>query len=401
MKLFDYAYTEKQILKLLSKDQIDLFERTNATLAGGALTSIISGQPVNDFDLYFNSKSDVELFINETHENELWFIGHTSKAATYRSESHSVFNKTTNQNEPLKAQGINEPLKVQVIYGKYYQTHLDIFNDFDFTINMISYNFKTKRFNCDYKAIQHIASRKLVVNPATRFPIVSMVRIGKYEGRGYTISRREVYKLALVISRLNMQSYDDVRDQLGSMYGVNLKELFKDSGEFSIDNAIDAVDKFDFDNAENSFNTNVREFRFEFVFSDHLDLIKSLPLFKGVNYRDGKFFSDYRHSFEYRTGEIVVPHNPLDLNSGIYCSSVPNDCYMGDTLISLEPVDKSGLIYNSGDHVLKSGAKVLHVIGSKNGKNKEEKDEMVLDYLESFGYITQEQRHIVAAYFKF
>ena len=394
MELFDYAYTEKQILKLLSKDQIDLFERTNATLAGGALTSIISGQPVNDFDLYFSSKSDVELFINETHENELWFIGHTSKAATYRSGTNSVFNKTTNQNEPLK---------VQIIYGKYYQTHLDIFNDFDFTINMISYNFKNKRFNCDYKAIQHIASRKLVVNPRTRFPIVSMVRIGKYEGRGYTISKREVYKLALAISGLNMQSYDDVRDQLGSMYGVNLKDLFKDSGEFSIDNAIDAVDKFDFDKAENSFNTNAKEFKFEFMFGDHLELIKSLPLFKGVRDRDGGLFSDYKAFFEYKVGEIVVPHNPEHIGSGIYCSTRPSGCYMGNTLISLEPVDKSEVVKYSkfDDPILKSGAKVLHVIGSKSGKNNEELNEMVLDYLESFGYITNEQRHIVAAYFKF
>ncbi len=380
--MFDYAYTEKQILKLLSKDQIDLFERTNATLAGGALTSIISGQPVNDFDLYFSSKSDVELFINETHETELWFVGHTSKAATYRSGTHSVFNNTTNQSESLNVQ-VSEPLKVQIIYGKYYQTHLDIFNDFDFTINMISYNFKTKRFNCDYKAVQHIASRKLVVNPKTRFPIVSMVRIGKYEGRGYTISKREVYKLALAVSRLNMQSYEDVREQLGSMYGVNLKELFKGLDEFSIDSAVDAIDKFDFDNVESSFHTNAVDFKFEFLFSDHLDLIKSLPLFKGVKSHDNKLFSDYHNFFEYKVGEIVVPHNPDHVDSGIYCSTRPSGCYMGNTLISLEPVDNTEVDkYGKFDNpVLKSGAKVLHVIGSKSSKNHEEKDEMVLDYL--------------------
>ena len=393
--MFDYAYTEKQILKLLSEEQIDLFERTNATLAGGALTSIISGKPVNDFDLYFSSKSDVELFINETHENELWFIGHTSKAATYRSGTHSVFDKATDKNEPLK---------VQIIYGKYYQTHLDIFNDFDFTINMISYNFKTKRFNCDYKAIQHIASRKLVVNPRTRFPIVSMLRIGKYDGRGYTISKREVYKLALAISRLNMQSYDDVRDQLGSMYGVNLKELFKDSGDFSIESAIDAVDKFDFDNAENSFATNCADFKFKFLFEEHLDLLDSLPLFKGVIDNCGTLVSDFTRSFVYPIGEVVLPHNPDKVGSGIYCSNKPNSCYMGNTLIALEPVDKSEFSIKDNwnpEIVLKSGAKVLHRIGSKSGKNNEELNEMVLDYLESFGYITQEQRHIVAAYFKF
>lgn len=389
--MFDYVYVEKQIKKYVDDELFKFLSDCDATLAGGALTSIISGKPVNDLDLYFKNKQDVEKFIKESSENDIWFVGHTNKAATFRFPRCKLINPVTS---------LQEPLKVQLIYGQYYKNHLEIFNDFDFTINMISYDFKTKRFNCDYKAIQHIASRKLIFNPSTRYPITTLIRCSKYEDRGYTIAKRETYKLALAIAKLNMKSYDEVRDQLGSLYGVNLKNLFKDDVEFSLDAAIDCISEFDFDSAENEFNTNFGEFKREFFFGEHMHFLSKLPLFKGV-YRliDGRLKSYWDRSFEYEVGENAIPDNPKHPDSGIYCSKSPNGCYLGDHLIAVEPLNGDELLQQRGqssDVVLKDGVKVLDSICDKNIGNNNEK---VLDYLEAFGYITQEQRDIVLDYF--
>lgn len=148
-------------------------------------------------------------------------VGMTDKSVMY-----------TNQRAPV----------MQVIAFNVFDSPQAIFDKFDFTINMGAFCFKTGEWFFDKGFLKHIAQKVLVVNPNTDYPIISLLRAGKYEARGYTISRRETMKLALSASRLEMRSWEDAKAHLSGMYGTNVETLFKEDKDFSFELLFDKLD---------------------------------------------------------------------------------------------------------------------------------------------------------------
>lgn len=132
---------------------------------------------------------------------------------------------------------------MQVIAFGVFETPQDIFNKFDFTINMGAFCFKDESWHFDNNFLKHVAQKVLVVNPDTDYPIISLLRASKYEARGYTISRRETMKLGLSTSKLNISSWEDAKKHLSGMYGTNVETLFTESRPFSFDLLFDKLDK--------------------------------------------------------------------------------------------------------------------------------------------------------------
>jgi hypothetical protein len=216
---------EAGILKSLMDDTHDAIAEFDGIVAGGAITSVFNNTEVNDFDLYFPDAEKASRFVAALWTKEYGyhqFINCSDKSMTFVQRSSDV--------------------KCQLIYYKFFPTCQDIFNDFDFTVNMGAYSPKTGLFNLHPDFLRHNSQRTIQINPNTAYPLISVLRTAKYKERGYHTSKPQLMKLLLAISKLNLSSWKEVEEQVGGMYGYNTKDIFPVDKEYNVDAAIACLD---------------------------------------------------------------------------------------------------------------------------------------------------------------
>ena len=60
-----YKKEEYILRKSIGEELVKLFTKHNCVLAGGAITSIFSGNRINDYDIYFHTKVDLDALKEE------------------------------------------------------------------------------------------------------------------------------------------------------------------------------------------------------------------------------------------------------------------------------------------------------------------------------------------------
>lgn len=210
----------------------------HAYVAGGAVTSVFTGAKINDVDLYFKSRAAFELGVYQAYEDGLWCVAASKRAVTFAS------GKTV----------------AQLMHFDFFPTAADIFAAFDFTIVMGALDLDDLPqpayrgpliispdsthpdsgfvFHDDF--LKHNSQRFLRFNPGTRYPLASACRVLKYQQRGYTIGKGDMMKIALAVRGVRIESWDDLKDQIGGAYGD--KVAFENEHlPFSLEAAIDAL----------------------------------------------------------------------------------------------------------------------------------------------------------------
>lgn len=215
---------EKNILKRLIPKTFEILEKYNCYIAGGAITSLFTGQAINDIDIYFKDKAELFEILYKEFSGE-YIIYVSKKAITFKLSSEET---------------------IQFIYMNYYNKAQEIFDDFDFTINMGAFDIQKDKFILHEDFLKDIARKKLVINTNTAFPLVTGTRILKYQQKGYTIDNLEMTKLMLTINKKTIRSYKKLEEQLGGMYGENILELTKEDKEkkFNMNNIIDKLNHY-------------------------------------------------------------------------------------------------------------------------------------------------------------
>lgn len=217
-----FIFEKNKLYNLLGKTLIDVFKKHEVFIAGGTITSLFSNREVNDIDLYFRNERSLINFVEEIYEDSNdWVNSLTSKALLVR---------------------IND-LEVQMIHFKYFETAEDIFNTFDYTVCMGAFDFSTEEFVLHNDFMKHNSQRILKFNKNTAFPIVSLLRVQKYKEKGYNISKPEFLRVALKIMTLDIKNIDDLKEQLGGLYGINYDKIIQldENEEFSIEKVIDKI----------------------------------------------------------------------------------------------------------------------------------------------------------------
>ena len=205
---------------------IEIFKECEVTLAGGAINSLFTNSEIHDLDLYFKSKEDLFKFVYKVHKDRGFIQYHiTDKSLTFC---------------------INNVL-IQCIYFEYFNDIQDLFRSFDFTICMGAFDFKSDNFIFDKRFFKDNTSRRIVINNTTAFPIVSGIRLEKYFNKGYTIDYKEMLKLFINISKLDLKDYNTFKSQIGGMYGNSFNNCLNvnDGEEFSIDLMLDKIENLD------------------------------------------------------------------------------------------------------------------------------------------------------------
>lgn len=194
-----------------------------AFVAGGAVRSLFTNEPVNDFDVYFKTRKDFENAVAGAYDNGWWNVSTTKRAVTFSDHGGTP---------------------IQFMYFDFFESPSKIFDAFDFTIVMGAYDFVSGEFILHADFMRHNSQRFLKFHPGTRYPIASSVRVLKYLERGYTIGMGEMIKIALACRKPYIESWDDLKDQIGGSYGE--KVVVDSTEEFHIDAAISEISKDNF-----------------------------------------------------------------------------------------------------------------------------------------------------------
>ncbi|PKA40421.1 hypothetical protein CWR43_27970 [Rhizobium sullae] len=190
-----------------------------AFAAGGAVTSVFTGKPINDVDVYFKSREAFEYAVAQAYDGGSWCVSSSKRAVTFSD---------------------NGGTPQQFMHFDFFPTAQDIFNAFDFTAVMGAYDFDISEFVFHDNFLKHNSQRFLRFHPGTRYPLASAVRVLKYQDRGYTIGKGDILKIALAGRKVKIDTWEDLKDQIGGAYGEKVV-LAGEGQEFSLDAAIAAL----------------------------------------------------------------------------------------------------------------------------------------------------------------
>lgn len=212
------------------EEQANILKKYNAILAGGAITSLFTGRRINDFDMYFRTKEDAENAIHDI--NKL-----PSKRAFFTDNATSF--SFVDYHRTLKIQCINNK--------KFLGEPVDIIENFDLSINKAAYDLVSEELILTDEFIKDNTKRVLSINKYSDFPIITLHRAIKYIDRGYKLPAYEQIKLALMINKLKMESFMDLKDQLqgiDTLEFANLTDALMEvkNDEFNASIAMDLVE---------------------------------------------------------------------------------------------------------------------------------------------------------------
>ncbi len=219
---------KSELAKIMTSS--DNFQHPRAFIAGGSLTSAFTGRAINDVDFYFRSKADFQEAIQDAYDNGLWCVSATDRAVTF----------------------VTGPLVIQLMCFEFFDSPAAIFDAFDFTACMAAFDIEQQQFAFHEDFLKHAAQRYLRFHSGTRYPFGSLLRVLKYQSRGYTLSKGDLLRIVLCCHKVPLASWDDLAKAIGGQYGekVNLDE----SIPFSIDAAIQV-----FEHTEITVHTSPQE----------------------------------------------------------------------------------------------------------------------------------------------
>jgi len=217
----NYQFEKNKLYAYLGEDLVKSLKKYEVIIAGGAITSLFNNKSINDIDLYFRSDKQACEFLSEYWQDGIYVASLTKKAALF----------------------IKGELKVQMIHFRFFGDSEEIFGTFDYTVCMGAFDFKTEEFILHEDFLKHNSQRVLRFNSDTAFPIVSLIRVQKYMDKGYTISKSELIRVVLTCMNLNINTYEELKEHMGGMYGVNYDKLFEEENDedFNLQKAIDHI----------------------------------------------------------------------------------------------------------------------------------------------------------------
>jgi len=176
---------------------INLFVKNKMILAGGSIVRMLFNESPSDLDMYFKDESYVEMFLNDiadyNEKNNIYnfsLICKTSNSYTYNFHG-------------MKFQFIILPTMI-------HKNTLDLLNSFDFSVCSVGFDFEFDDFIYTEQFMKDINLKNITFNVNSLSPICSLMRLEKYQGRGFKIDNFELLKLSLSIQKLKFDTYKDV-----------------------------------------------------------------------------------------------------------------------------------------------------------------------------------------------
>lgn len=186
--------------------------KLDVMLAGGAITSLFTGNNVNDLDIYMRDRKRLPELVT--------LMTATFGEPVFTSENSITFKRKSSRSRKMWC--------VQVI-TRFDGQPQDIFNNFDFTVVTGAYTFSDNQFHFGDRFFQDLGARKLVYLGASKYPICALWRTKKYQARGYSVPGSTIMHIALSIVRLEINTYKQLKEQLLGIDTMYLQDLLGSS----------------------------------------------------------------------------------------------------------------------------------------------------------------------------
>jgi hypothetical protein len=166
-------------------DHID----SNFWIAGGCITSFLSGDKVNDIDCFVNTRSNACKLIVELRKK-------------FEFKAYLITPNAIKGIATIKGKSI----KIDIVKNVF-DNPLSTIENFDFTV--VCFSTDGDRFYYHSKAAFDLLRRKLVINNTTH-PVDSVRRLQKYVKRGFSACNGTVLELAEAIRKLTPEEMEIV-----------------------------------------------------------------------------------------------------------------------------------------------------------------------------------------------
>lgn len=189
---------------ITKEEIINILENNNAIIAGGALTSVIKKEKINDFDIWFSNEDDYKRAINEFDSFYIDKIrGGSRSFFSMNNSKHTTFNAITYTIDNMRYQFIS-PTKYE------FGSVGEIIKQFDFICVMCGVDMKNKKLVYDNNFFSDANSKRIRINPTLKSPASLIDRIIKYTRKGFTLSKSSQRDALKLLSKVTEQEIDDV-----------------------------------------------------------------------------------------------------------------------------------------------------------------------------------------------
>jgi hypothetical protein len=240
-------------LKHVEDAEIVKVMRENIIVTGGAIVSMLQGEEVHDYDVYFRTKEAcikvaeyyANLFNKSHNKSKVSIVTEDERIQCFisstgiASEGHNLgITDTTEPNweeeaEPMvetdkpndekpryrpvffSTNAISLSDKIQLVI-RFYGTPEEIHKNYDFVHCTCCYSFFDNELTLPVKALEAIINKELYYT-GSRYPVCSIIRTRKFISRGWKINAGQYLKMCLQVSKLDLLDIKVFKDQLAGV----------------------------------------------------------------------------------------------------------------------------------------------------------------------------------------
>lgn len=193
--------------------------KNNVMVTGGAITSLIMNEDVNDYDVYIENKEVLErlcMYYTEDLDFELTDKYGEDRVYLYRTyDGVSYFwNNKDKAYAPLvvSSNAITLTSDIQIVC-RFFGTPEEIHSNYDFEHCKGIYTYKDDKVHIS-KEVYECTINKNLRYTGSKYPLASLIRTRKFIKRGYKINAGQYVKMALQLQDFNLKDPEVLSDQL-------------------------------------------------------------------------------------------------------------------------------------------------------------------------------------------
>lgn len=223
----------------------------NTIITGGAIVSLLQGEAVNDFDLYFRNHDTclkvanyyAQFFPGKVEirsENGLVSI-RTDPDITYNGDEEA------SDESPVAVEGKDEKFnpifmssnaitlsdKIQIVV-RFYGEPEEIHKNYDFVHCTCYWKSWDDELVTPVRALTSMMSRELIY-VGSKYPLCSLIRIRKFIARNWTINAGQMLKIVMQLSDLDLHNPAVLQDQLVGVDSAYFAEVLNRLADKNVD----------------------------------------------------------------------------------------------------------------------------------------------------------------------
>ena len=234
----------KELVDSITDPRVKNLVANNTIITGGCIVSMLLGEQVNDFDLYFTDletvKAVAEYYVNtfnaanrttvELREDggriKIWVQSAGVAAESGTNPFEDLEDEDLASKEPTDEDGAKSKYRpifltsnaitlsdrVQLII-RFYGPPDEIHSNYDFAHCTSYYVTDDQSLVLRPAALEAILAKELIYS-GSKYPVASLIRTRKFIKRGWRINAGQYVKMALQISELNLRDPNVLEDQL-------------------------------------------------------------------------------------------------------------------------------------------------------------------------------------------